>query len=230
MPLASHTKGDDAGVARGKDSLTTPNPAATKLRARPPTVAGALLSVLCHPGEYFIRRWNWKSAVTSTLFRAPIFFFVNLAAGPKAAAGAFVTEFVLRSLTSGFYGSLTEAIHDAEPGWLAGLTAMVLMPVANHSLELVVHWLRGTPKLVNSILASVLFTAVSTLFNLYVMRQGAFLVGENRQSLGQDMRRMPRLVIGFLAVGPLALIRWLKRRGTPAIPLRPQPNWENEGG
>jgi hypothetical protein len=125
---------------------------------------------------------------------------------------------------------LTEAIREAEPSWLAGLTAAVLMPVANHSLELLVHWLRGTPKLANSILASVCFTAVSTLFNLYVMRQGAFIVGEDRQSLTHDMRRLPRLIIGFLAVGPLAIIRWLKRRGTPAIPLRREPDWENEGG
>jgi hypothetical protein len=208
----------------------TENRASSKLGPRHPTVAEALLSVVRHPGDHLIRKWNWKSAVTSTLVRAPIFFLVNLPAGPKAAAGAFLTELVLRSLTSGFYGSLTEAIRDAEPGWLAGLTAAVLMPAANHSLELVVHWLRGTPKLANSIIASVCFTAVSTLFNLYVMRQGAFIVGENRQSLGQDMRRMPRLVVGFLAVGPLTIIRWLKRRGSRAVPLRSEPGWENEGG
>jgi hypothetical protein len=104
------------------------------------------------------------------------------------------------------------------------------MPVTNHALELLVHWLRGTPKLAHSILASMCFTAISTLFNLYVMRHGALLVGENRQSFGQDMRRMPRLLIGFIAAGPLAIIRWLKRRAAPAMPLRREPDWENEGG
>jgi hypothetical protein len=176
--------------------------------------------------------------VVSTALRAPIFFFVNLAAGPKAAFGALLTELVLRSLTSGIYGSLTEALRDAEPVWLAGLTASVLMPVANHSLELLVHWLRGTPKLATSILASMCFTVFSTLFNLYVMRRGALLVGKNQASLAHDLRRMPRLIIGFLAAGPLAIFSWRKsagkrgngsRRALPAVPLRPEPGWENEG-
>jgi hypothetical protein len=209
----------------------TSDRATKKLEAAPPpTVAEALLRVVRDPVAELVRKWNWKSALTSSLFRAPIFFFANLSAGPKAAAGAFVTELVLRSVTSGFYGSLTESIREAEPAWLAGLTAALLMPVANHSLELVVHWLRGTPKLAHSILASICFTAISTLFNLYVMRHGALIVGENRQPFAHDMRRMPRLVLGFLAAGPLAIIRLLKRRGTRAMPLRPEPGWENEGG
>jgi hypothetical protein len=182
------------------------------------------------PGRRLIRDWNWKSAVVSTALRAPIFFFVNLSAGRKAAFGALLTELVLRSLTSGIYGSLTEALHDAEPTWLAGLAASVLMPFANHSLELLVHWLRGTPKLAASILASVCFTVFSTLFNLYAMRRGALIVGENQQSLGHDLRRMPRLMGGFLAAGPVAIFRLLKRRGTRAISLRQDPGWENEGG
>jgi hypothetical protein len=90
---------------------------APKLRAAPPTVAEALLRVVRDPVGRLIRKWNWKSALTSSLFRAPIFFFVNLTAGPQAAAGAFLTELILRSVTSGFYGSLTEAIGEAEPAW-----------------------------------------------------------------------------------------------------------------
>jgi hypothetical protein len=206
------------------------NHAATEPGAAPPTVAEALFRIARDPMRQLIRKWNWKSALTSSLFRAPIFFLVNLPAGPRAAAGAFVTELALRSITSGFYGSLTESIREAEPAWLAGLTAALFMPLANHSLELVVHWLRGTPRLAHSILASVCFTFVSTLFNLYVMRHGALIVGEKRQPFSQDMRRMPRLVVGFIAAGPLAIIRLLKRRGTRAMPMRPEPDWENEGG
>ena len=230
MPWVVHGGVDVEGDRGGKDLLMTYNRAVTKLGTEPPTVAEALLSVVRDPFGRLIRDWNWKSALMSTALRAPIFFFVNLAAGPKAAAGALLTEIVLRSLTSGFYGSLTEALREAEPGWLAGLTASVLMPAGNHSLELLIHWLRGTPKLANSILASVCFTMVSTLFNLYAMRRGALIVGENQQSLSHDLRRMPRLVGGFLAAGPLAIFRLLKRRGTRAIPLRPEPGWENEGG
>lgn len=208
----------------------TPIRAATKVVSVPPTVAEALLSVVRDPIGRLIRDWNWKSALMSTLLRAPIFFFVNLSAGRKAAVGALITELVLRSVTSGFYGSVTEALREAEPGWLAALTASVLMPVANHSLELLVHWLRGTPKLASSILASVGFTVVSTLFNLYAMRRGALIVGANQQSLSQDLRRMPGLIGSFLAAGPLAIVRLVKRRAARVGPIRPEPDWENEGG
>jgi hypothetical protein len=202
-------------------------------------VAGALLSVVRDPVGRLIRDWNWKSAVVSTALRTPIFFFFNLSAGRKAAFEALLTELVLRSLTSGIYGSLTEALRDAEPAWRAGLTASVLMPAGNHSLELLVHWLRGTPKLTNSILAAVCFTMFSALFNLYAMRRGALIVGANQRSLGHDMQRMPRLIGGFLAAGPLALFRLFKNprkggndpaRTVPAVPLRPEPGWENGGG
>jgi hypothetical protein len=234
-----HREGDDERDSDGRDLRVTHSGAVTRLGTVPPTVAEAIVSVVRDPAGRLIRRWNWKSALTSSLFRAALFFFVNLAAGPKAAAGALLTELVLRSLTSGFYGSLTEALREAEPGWLAGLTAALLMPVANHSLELLMHWLRGTPKLANSILASVCFTAVSTLFTLYVMRHGVLIVGENRQSLSHDLRRMPCLVGGFLAAGPLAILRWCKSRRTRGIvpgrvvrgiPIRPDPGWENEDG
>jgi hypothetical protein len=217
---------DEKGDRNGKDVLMTPNPMPTKLGPGRSTVTEALLSVVRDPVGRLIRDWNWKSAVLSTALHAPIFFLINLSAGRKAAFGVLLTELVLRPLTSGIYGSLTEALRDAEPTWLAGLTASVLMPFANHSLELLVHGLRGTPKLAHSILASVCFTVFSTLFNLYAMRRGALIVGENQQSLAQDMRRMPRLIGGFLAAGPLTIFRLLKRRGTRAIPRRPEPGLE----
>jgi hypothetical protein len=37
--------------------------------------------------------WNWKHALTSALGRAPLFFVVNLSAGPAAALAAFAVEF-----------------------------------------------------------------------------------------------------------------------------------------
>ncbi len=84
---------------------------------------------------------------------------------------------------------------------------MVLLPVCNHTMEFLVHWAHGTPKLKASILVSVGVTAVSTLFNWYAMRRGALLVAGEGDSLGRDMRRMPRIIAEFVAAGPLALWR-----------------------
>ena len=179
------------------------------------SVGEVLLQFVREPGKYLIARWNWKSAVMSSLFRALIFFVVNLTAGWRAAVAAMSTELVYRGITSGFYGALTEGFSDAEPVWAAALAAMVVLPLTGHSLELLVHWLRGTQKLVPSITASVIFTAFSTLFNVYAMRRGALIVGKGRGSLVDDLKRMPRLVLDFILVIP----RWVMSGGWCTAPL-----------
>ncbi len=157
------------------------------------------------PRKYLLARWNWKSAVLSSWFRAALFFFVNLTAGLPAAMAAMSTELIFRGITSGFYGALTEGFRDAEPPWAGAVSVVVLLPVANHTLEFIVHWLRGTRNLVPSITASVVFTALSTLFNLYAMRRGALIVGTGRQSLWEDLLRMPRMLWDFLMLVPRIL-------------------------
>jgi hypothetical protein len=169
------------------------------------SVGEVLLRFVREPQKYLLARWNWKSAVLSSLFRAAVFFLANLTAGWPAAIAAMNTELIYRGLTSGFYGALTEGFRDAEPPWAGALAAMVVLPLAGHSMEFVVHWLRGTRNLTPSITASVLFTAVSTLFNLYAMRRGALTVGPGRGSLREDMRRMPKLIIDFVLVLPRQL-------------------------
>jgi hypothetical protein len=163
--------------------------------------------LLREPVKYLFHRWNWKSAVLSSILRASLFFATNLSAGLPAALAAMQTELVFRGVTSGFYGALTEAFREAEPAWEAAVTVMVLLPLANHSIELLVHWMRGTQKLLPSILASIILTAFSTLFNLYVMRRGALIVGSGRGSLGTDLLRLPRLALDFVTWVPRYLIR-----------------------
>ena len=143
--------------------------------------------------------WNYKSAVLSALVRAPVFFAANLSAGADAALAAFVTEFVFRFATAGFYGALTQAFRRVEPALHGTVAAVVVLPTVAHTLEFAVHWLRGTPELAVSIAASIAFTALSTAFNLFAMRRGALIAGEGGASLLADLRRMPRLVLSFLA-------------------------------
>lgn len=190
-----------------------------------PSVARVLRELALHPIRIIARRWNWKSALLSSTVRALIFFATNLTAGLHAAVAALLTELTFRGVASGFYGALTEAFRFAEPEWATALVVMVLLPLAGHSLEFVVHLVRGTMKLRTSIVASVCFTAISTLFNLHAMRRGALITGEGQQSLGADMKRIPRLIAGFLVWGPLAAWRLVERRLTavvrPPLSVRP---------
>lgn len=184
------------------------------------SVAGVTLDVVKHPFEYLIRRWNWKSAAFSPVIRALIFFFTNLTAGWRAALAAALVELLYRGPTAGVYGALTQAYRQAEPPWAAGLTVMVLLPLVSHSIEAVVHFLRGTPKLGTSIFASVCFTATSTLFNLYAMRRGVLVTGgSDAASMGSDLRRIPIMIAMFIAAGPLAIFRAVRKLGI----ARPRP-------
>jgi hypothetical protein len=171
------------------------------------SVGAVFFRLLRDPYTHLVKRWNWKSALLSSLFRAAIFFFANLPAGLAAALAAMQTELFFRAVSSGFYGALTESFREAEPPWAATLAVAFCLPFANHSLEFLVHWMRGTRKLVPSILSSVGFTLVSTLFHFYAMRRGALVVGPGRRSLAQDLRSMPRLLLDFILLVPRRIRR-----------------------
>lgn len=174
----------------------------------PAQVADVLRDLFARPGEYLIRRWHWKAALFSALIRFSLFFLVNLTAGWKAAWGAGLAEFCYRLVASGCYGSMTQAFRRAEPVWLANVTAMVLLPVFQHTIEFLIHWLRGTPNLGWSIGASAIFTVFSTLFNLYSMRRGSLVVGGGAQSIWRDLACFPGLLGGFLTSGFREVAGW----------------------
>lgn len=165
-----------------------------------PTLWEAVVNVMFrHPFELLIKRWNWKSAVTSSVVRAAIFFAVNLRAGQDAAWAAFWTEFIYRALTSGFYGAMTQALSEVRPRWQGTMGAVVLLPFANHALEFIAHWASGTEELILSILASMCFTALSSTFHVFVMRRGLLTVGDGSQGLLADLAQMPKAVALFVA-------------------------------
>jgi hypothetical protein len=177
----------------------------------PPTVSAVFGGMLRHPIRELILRWNWKSALLSSLLRATIFFFTNLVAGWHAALGAMLAELVLRSLTSGFYGAITESFSVARPAWAATAAAMAALPLLAHSLEFIVHWLRGTPKLALSIGTSVIFTGLSTAFNLYAMRRGVLTTSGKSTSLRHDLGQIPVLLVEFVLTGPREIVRRFQR-------------------
>ena len=110
-------------------------------------------------------------------------------------------ELLYRGVSAAFFGALTQAFRRAQPAWLAAIAALVLVPLASHSLEFTVHLARGTPKLIASMISSVVFTVLSTLFHLYAMRRGVLIVGSEGRSFAADFRVMPRIVAGFLGGG-----------------------------
>jgi len=168
--------------------------------AEPVSVGAALRWIVFHPWDALGKRWNYKAAILSSISRATLFGLTNLSAGPDAAIAATTTELCFRLATSGFYGAMTQAFRRVEPARAGAVAAIVVLPLVAHSLELVVHWWRGTAVLGPSMLASVLFTTISTAFNLFAMRHGALMVGREGRSLLSDLAVMPRLILLFVTI------------------------------
>jgi hypothetical protein len=170
----------------------------TQLTEGPCSIQDCLRRLFQNPSETLIRRWNWKASLFSSLCRGTLFFAVNAGAGMDAALGAMYAEFAYRSVTAGFYGAITQQFRRAEPRWAAAWLVGLGIPVVSHLIEFAVHWLRGTPHLRSSVIASVCFTVFSTLFNLHAMREGVLLAGAESGSLWEDLQALPRVVISLL--------------------------------
>lgn len=183
--------------------------------ASPSTVGGVLDDLARRPHEYLIRRWHWKASLFSSIIRGSIFFATNVTAGLEAAYAAAGTEFAYRIVAAGCYGSLTQAFRHARPVWLANLTAVLLLPAFQHLLEFGIHLLRGTPNLKASMIASILFTVYSTLFNLYSMRRGTLVVGTGAASIWHDLTRFPFLLFGFWTTAARELWRFAQSAWRP---------------
>lgn len=162
-----------------------------------------------HPG-LLLRDWNWKSACFSAAIRAGIYLFTNLRAGWRSGLVSMAVEAVYRVPLSGICGSFTQAFRKAEPAWAATVAVMVCLPIATHSLELIVHWVQGAPRLWTSLKISVSFTIVAALFNLYSMRRGVFVVGREGASFASDLRQLPAIAGSLIAAVPLAVYRSLR--------------------
>jgi len=172
----------------------------------PTRFSKALIGMIRSPRQ-LVLLWNWKNALLSIVMRGPIFFGAAFRQGWKSAMAALFAESVFCALTAGFYGAVVQTLKDADPQWLTGLFLTLVMPVIFQVLEYVLHWFRGTPHLRVAALVSMVASALAALFNWYAMRRGTMLVGREGGGFGGDLRRLPRLLLGFLAVLPRKIAR-----------------------
>src|SRR5262245_3233927 len=177
------------------------------------SVSAALTDLLLNPKQQLLRRWNWKAALLSACVRGTVFFCVNIGAGLGAAIGAMCLEAALYATVAGFFGATIQAFRRARPVWAAAMTVMVLLPAVDHTIEYALHSANGTKRLAASMAASVSLSMLSAVFNLFAMRRGVLIVGEERASLIDDLRRMPRVVFDFVMAAPRAL--WRMWRQSP---------------
>jgi len=154
--------------------------------------------------------WNWKAALLSAVYRAPVFFATNLSAGWRLAMSAMFVEGIFRAFTSGFYGAFTQLLRNLQPAWIPVVILAVITPLLLQALEIAFHVFAGTPNLRQSAVISTVITAGAALFNLFAMRRGALLTGAEGQSLGKDLKSLPLVIFEFVSAPWSALTKRAK--------------------
>ncbi|MBC7898789.1 MAG: hypothetical protein H7070_01940 [Saprospiraceae bacterium] len=187
-------------------------------------LAEVLRSLFRHPKQ-IITRWNWKSALLGAILRASFYFTVYKASKESWAVTltAVLVELSFRFFTSGISGAIVQSFRRARPAWLATLIVTISLPIFSHTIEFVSHY--AQEQYFNDIFAasenkarqkafaiSVLFSALSAMFNLFMMRHGVLLVGagEETKSLGSDLKKIPFLVAEFVTYLPKLILRFIR--------------------
>lgn len=149
--------------------------------------------------------WNWKTALASGCYRAPAFIFVSTRAGWAGVARAGLAEFLLFATVAGFTGAVVQRVRNARPEWAAWLIIVGVLPLVMHTSEFLLHTALGSVAWRRGMMVSLALTVLSESFAWHVMRQGAWLAGDDGRPLLEDLARLPVLVVGYL--------RWVTGRG-----------------
>ena len=165
----------------------------------PPTVGEVFRYIFSHPIEILVWRWNWKASLIAGILRSSIYLVTHIQFGWRAALGAMSVEFIFRIIITGACGSLLQAFHKATPLWLGTLCVMVMLPGVTHLIEFGLHTLNADQGKGTAIIISIIFSIFSAIFNLFAMRRGILLVkDENQQSLWQDIKQFPLIILEFI--------------------------------
>jgi uncharacterized membrane protein YccC len=138
--------------------------------------------------------WNWKAGMLSAASRGALFVALTVSHGKRYAVAAFLIEAIYRTITSGFYGAITQALRDIRPAWAGVAIFAVVLPVVVQTLDTFLHVLGGTPNLWVGTLISGCWTALASLFDWYAMRKGVLLTGHGSQSLLADAKAIPEVL------------------------------------
>ncbi len=188
-------------------------------------VADVFRNLVHHPLQ-LVARWNWKAAMLGAIVRASFYYTVYKASRENWAVTltAVGVELVFRFLTTGLAGAVVQSFRRATPIWQANIIVSILLPAFSHSIEFVTHYVQeryffdifaasqdGVARQ-RAFAISVLFSVISVLFNLFAMRHGVLLVGagEETRTLGNDMKRMPRMIGEFTAYLPVLISKHLE--------------------
>ncbi len=153
---------------------------------------------------------NWKCALMSATARSAVCFAAMVRTGLRGSLAATLVEIAYVSLTASAYAGMQQKALTLRSKLPGNFLIVVGVPGLAQALDWFVHRAAGAPVTGRALIAVSIFTAVSALFHLHVMRNGVFLSGRGHSPV-DDFRRLPALIAGF-AMKPLVLFAALGER------------------
>ncbi len=173
------------------------------------SVGSALLTLMRNPWRHFVLRWNGKAALLSAMFRGGIFLVASIKSHHAGRSNGVLAEALFGAVSAGFFGTLTQALRFANPEWFAGLLLAGILPLLFQIGDFYFHVVLGTQVFHVGMIASAVFTVFSSAFNLYIMRRGTLLVGDEGQPFTRDLGSLPRLALLFVVSGVMSAWRFI---------------------
>jgi hypothetical protein len=144
--------------------------------------------------------WNWKCALMSATVRSLVYLAAMTRSGSHNRLAVVAVEMAYVTLTAGIYAGMQQRALSLRARWLGNLLVVVGVPGLSQFFDWLTHRAVGPAAPTRAIVAACIFTLVSALFHLHVMRRGVFLTGSAGRTLADDFRRIPRLVLDFIVL------------------------------
>lgn len=149
--------------------------------------------------------WNWKCAILSATARSIVYLAAMARNGTRGGLSIVLVEIAYVTLTAGLYAGMQQRALSIRSRLLGNFAIALGVPCMAQILDWLAHRAAGAAVPGKATLAVSVFAIVSALFHLHVMRRGVFLTGRGGRSFADDFRRIPRLVVAFIAA-PVVLL------------------------
>lgn len=147
----------------------------------------------------------------SAVVRSVVYAVAMLRGGSSERLAVIGVEMLYVTLTAGLYAGLQQRALKMRRRWLGDVCIVLLVPGLSQVLDWLAHRAAGAPAPAPALAGAAVFTLISALFHRHVMRNGTFLTGDSEASMAEDFRRIPGLVVSFVA-WPRVLLRSLPAR------------------
>lgn len=142
--------------------------------------------------------WNWKCALLSASARSLVYLAAMARTGLRSGLAIVLVEVVYVTVTAGLYAGLQQRALALRSRSLGNLIVVLGVPGLAQAFDWLAHRASGAAAPARATVAVCIFSTVSALFHLHVMRRGVFLTGQQGHTLAEDFRRIPRLTLGFV--------------------------------